>query len=103
MEFPYTCGVERHEAPQAPARVLAHWSNFDTHTLIIETCRGSLSLCVTIRGQFPHCATPQNRENAGVRRPFAVCIVRAMLSCIDSDPLQVFLGLAMSEQEANAG
>ena len=42
----------------------------------------------TIRGQFPHCATPQNRENAGVRRPFAVCIVRAMLSCIDSDPLQ---------------
>jgi hypothetical protein len=43
----------------------------------------------TIRGQFPHCATPQSRENAGVKRPFALCIVRAMLSRIDSDPIQL--------------
>src|SRR2546430_5006857 len=42
----------------------------------------------TIRGQFPHCAAPESRENAGVGRPFALYIVRAMLSRIDSDPVQ---------------
>lgn len=42
----------------------------------------------TIRGQFPYCATPQSRANAGVGRPFTLCIVRAMLSRIDSDPIQ---------------
>jgi hypothetical protein len=41
-----------------------------------------------MRGQFPHCATPQSRANAGVGRLCALCIVRAMLSRIDSDPLQ---------------
>ena len=41
-----------------------------------------------MRGQFPHWATPQRREHAGGGRPFALCIVRAMLSHIDSDPLQ---------------
>ena len=42
----------------------------------------------TMRGQFPHWATPQSRAHAGVGRPCALCIVRAMLSRIDSDPLQ---------------
>jgi hypothetical protein len=42
----------------------------------------------TIRGQFPYCATPQSRANAGVGRPFTLCIVHAMLSRIDSDPIQ---------------
>ena len=63
MEFPYTCGVERHEAAQAPARVLAHWSNFDTHTLILESCGGSLSLCVNnARTVSPLCNASESRE-----------------------------------------
>src|SRR5712691_6697645 len=45
----------------------------------------------TIRGQIPHCATPESRENAGVGRPFALCIVRVMLSRIDSDPIHQIL------------
>ena len=48
-----------------------------------------MSLCVNnSRTVSPLSGAPEDRENAGVRRPFAVCIVRAMLSCIDSDPLQ---------------
>src|SRR5262245_8601783 len=41
----------------------------------------------TIRGPFPYCATSRSRENASVGRPFALCIVRATLSRIDSDPI----------------
>ena len=54
----------------------------------------------TIRGPFPDCATSQSRENAGVGRPFALCIVRAMLSHIDSDPIQqgeMCVGVASQE------
>ena len=48
----------------------------------------------TSRGQFPYCATLQSRANAGVGRPFTLCLVRAMLSRIDSDPIQKTYGKA---------
>src|SRR5262245_33866740 len=40
-----------------------------------------------MRGPFPDWATSQSRAHAGVRRPFALCMVRVMLLRIASDPI----------------
>jgi len=54
----------------------------------------------TIRGQFLYCATPQSHVNAGVGRSYALCIVRAMLSRIDSDPIHVTAGTPCREAKS---
>ena len=73
--------------------------------LVVPTGPGAVAghcrCASTIHGQFPHCAAPESRENAGVGRPFALCIVRAMLSRIDSDPVQPKLHKACRLEEGD--
>src|SRR5262245_12792580 len=63
-------------------------SNGATAPLGMIAVAGHCRCASTSRGQFPYCAMSQSRANAGVGRPFTLYTVRALLSRIDSDPIQ---------------
>src|SRR5215510_1312871 len=87
-------GIEDGWSCTRPMRIRSYW--IPGVLCVAGHCR----CASTIRGPFPDCATSQSRENAGVGRPFALCIVRAMLSHIDSDPIQqgeMCVGVASQE------
>jgi hypothetical protein len=65
--------------------LLAAYESIEAEAAVACHCR----CASTMRGPFPSCTTSQSRENAGVGRPLARCIVRAMLSRIDSDPIPI--------------
>ena len=90
------CGVANRSAHRTLSTVLALAStkqhafvaHQEEHGPIPHRVAGHCRCASPIRGQFSHCTTPESRENTGVGRPFTLGIVRAMLSCIDSGPLQ---------------